>query len=83
MVRMNEQYNKIYIRLDDQRDTLTTLNTQINTLNETINRIATSIDRRSTHQSHSPTALSTILPEIRSPSIQILVLQIPAFSYED
>ncbi|SRR6266699_264934 len=49
VVRMNEQHNRIYIRLDDQCDILIALNVQMSTLNETIGRIAISIDRGSIH----------------------------------
>ena len=74
VARINKQYNKIYIRLNDQCDTLTTLNAQINTLNETIGRITTSIDRGNIYQSHSPTVPSTIFLKVCSPSTQIPIL---------
>ena len=49
VARINKQYNRIYIRLDDQCDILIALNVQMSTLNETIGRIAISIDRGSIH----------------------------------
>jgi len=65
VARINKQHNKIYARLNDQYNTLTTLNVQMNTLNEAIGRIAIFIDRRNIYQSHSLTAPSTILPKVR------------------
>jgi len=83
VARINEQHNRIYTRLDDQRDTLTALNVQMNILNETIGRIVISIDGGNTHQNHFPTVPSTVLPKVRCPFAQISIPQISAFSREN